>query len=116
MPSYDDVVKRFGDVAEPALRDMVARALFNKGLRLGALNQGKEEIAVYDDVVKRFGDAAEPALRDMVARALFNKGLRLALNQGKEEIAVYDDVVKRSAMPPNRPCAIWWHGRWPTRA
>ena len=75
------MVKRFGDAAEPALREMVARALFNKGLRLGSLNQGKEAIAVYDEVVKRFGDATEPALREQVARALFNKGLRLGAPQ-----------------------------------
>ena len=45
------------------------RALFNKGVTLGALNRGEEEIAVYDEVVRRFGEATEPALRAQVAKA-----------------------------------------------
>ena len=40
---YDDVVKRYGEAAEPALREQVARALFGKGLGLLAL--GKPERA-----------------------------------------------------------------------
>ena len=51
---YDDGVKRFGDVPEPALREFVARALVNKGYCLGVLNRIAEAIVVYDDVVKRF--------------------------------------------------------------
>ncbi|HHT9115415.1 MAG TPA: SIR2 family protein, partial [Candidatus Wunengus californicus] len=39
---------------EPALREEVAMALFNKGVTLGSLNQSKEAIAVYDEVVRRF--------------------------------------------------------------
>ena len=72
------------------------RALFNKGVTLGALNRGEEEIAVYDEVVGRFGEATEPALRERVAMALVNKGNRLgALNRGEDAIAVYDEVVGR---------------------
>ena len=93
---YDEVVRRFGEAAEPALRKLVARALFNKGVSLGSLNQDKEAIAVYDEVVKRFGEATEPALREQAARALVNKGFSLGrLKQGKEAIAVYDEVVRR---------------------
>ncbi|MGH7801305.1 MAG: SIR2 family protein [Thermodesulfobacteriota bacterium] len=61
------------NIDEPALREQVARALFNKGITLGVLNRSEEGIAVYDEVVKRFGEATEPALREQVARALFNK-------------------------------------------
>ncbi|MCR4319533.1 MAG: SIR2 family protein, partial [Candidatus Brocadiaceae bacterium] len=60
LKGYDLVIV-IGDILlgqnkdNAALRDMVARALFNKGIRLGSLNQGKEAIAVYDEVIKRFG-------------------------------------------------------------
>jgi tetratricopeptide (TPR) repeat protein len=78
------------------LREPVAKALVNKGFRLGALNRSEGAVAVYDEVVKRFGDASEPGLREPVAEALFNKGLRLgALNRSEEAVAVYDEVVKR---------------------
>jgi hypothetical protein len=52
-------------------------ALFNKGVRLGALDRSAEEIAVYDDLLARFGTATELPLREQVANALFNKGATL---------------------------------------
>ena len=60
---------RFGTAPEPALREQVAKALFNKGFRLGALGRSAEALAIYDDVVARFGSAPEPALREQVAKA-----------------------------------------------
>jgi len=62
-------VQRFGEAGEPALREQVAKALVNKGVRLGALNRSQEAIAVYEEVVWRFGEAGEPALRATVALA-----------------------------------------------
>ena len=62
----------------PLMREHVAAALRNKGVRLGALGRGEEEIAVYDDLLARFGTATEPALREQVAMALVNKGVRWA--------------------------------------
>ena len=82
--------------ANPALREQVAKALFNKGVTLGALERSEEAIAVYDEVVARFGDAPDPTLREQVARALFNKGVTLgALERSEEALAVYDEVVAR---------------------
>ncbi|MGH2436453.1 MAG: tetratricopeptide repeat protein, partial [bacterium] len=101
MDGYDLVVA-IGDVllkggrSDPALRERMTEALFNKGLTLGALNRSEEAVSVYDEVVKRFGDATEPAAREQVAKALFNKGVRLgALNRSEEAVSVYDEVVKR---------------------
>jgi tetratricopeptide (TPR) repeat protein len=97
-----DLVVRLSDglsdrgVEDPSLGSWVARALFNKGCTLDALNRSEEEIVVYDEVIKRFRDAAEPDLREQVANALINKGLTLgALNRSEEEIALYDEVMKR---------------------
>jgi tetratricopeptide (TPR) repeat protein len=73
-----------------------ARALFNKGVTLGAQGQNDDEIAAYDEVVRRFGDATEAALRALVARALVNKGVTLgAKGQSDDEIAAYDEVLRR---------------------
>ncbi len=95
---YEDVVRRFGDVQESALREQVANALGNKGFRLGALNRNEEAIATYDDLVRRFADAQEPALRASVAKALRNKGYSLGkLNRNEEAIASYEDLVRRFA-------------------
>jgi hypothetical protein len=67
--------------SEPALRELGAWALVNKGVTLGAWNRSEDEIKVYDEVVRRFGEASEPAVLEQVARALINKSVALeALN------------------------------------
>ena len=43
---YDEVVARFGDATEPALREQVAKALVNKGVTLGELERSEEAVAV----------------------------------------------------------------------
>ena len=45
-------VARFADAPEPALREQVANALFNKGVTLGALDRSEEELAVYDELAR----------------------------------------------------------------
>ncbi|RBP17703.1 hypothetical protein DFR50_102195 [Roseiarcus fermentans] len=62
---------------EPALREQVAKALVNKGVRLGQLQLSEEAIAVCDAVVSRYADAGEPALREPVAKALLCKAIVL---------------------------------------
>jgi len=90
------VVDRFGAAPEAALREQVARALMNKGFRLGELGRSEDEIRVYDSVVDRFGAAPEAALREQVARALVNKGITFGqLGRSEEAIATYDSVVDR---------------------
>ena len=59
------------------MQEQVARALFNKGSRLGVLGRSEEEIAVYDDVVARFEQEPTPGVQEVVAMALVNKGLSL---------------------------------------
>ena len=39
---YDEVVARYGDAPEPALREQVARALVNKGVTLGELDRSED--------------------------------------------------------------------------
>ncbi|MGZ4517524.1 MAG: tetratricopeptide repeat protein, partial [Mycobacteriaceae bacterium] len=51
---YDEVVARFEQAPEPALREAVARALVYKGVALGDLDRSEEEVGVYDEVVARF--------------------------------------------------------------
>ncbi len=78
------MVARFGDKEAPALQEQVARALVNKGVRLGRLNRHEDAIAACDEVVARFGDKEVPALQEQVARALFNKACVFAVT-GKVE-------------------------------
>ncbi len=96
ITTYDEVVRRFGEAAEPALREQVAKALFNKGVTQGQAGKPEETIATYDEVVRRFGEAAEPVLREQVAKALVNKGVMQGqAGKPEEAIATYDEVVRR---------------------
>ena len=106
------------NTSEKSLRQRLASALIMKGITLGSLDRGEEEIVAYDEVVKRFGDATEPAIRERVASALVNKGITLgSLNRSEEEIVAYDDVVKRfAAMQPSRTYVSGWHRRLLIRA
>ncbi|WP_027477903.1 hypothetical protein, partial [Curvibacter gracilis] len=96
IATYDEVLRRFSEFAEPALREQVAMALVNKGITQGQLNQTEAEIVIYDEVLRRFGEAAEPALRKQVAMALVNKGSAQGqLNQNEVALATYDEVLRR---------------------
>jgi tetratricopeptide (TPR) repeat protein len=93
---YNLIISRFSKAREPALREQVAKALFNKGWVLDNRGDSEDAIGVYDDVVARFGEASEPALREEVAMALVNKGIMLDERGDSEQaIGVYDDVVAR---------------------
>src|SRR5262249_12129522 len=54
LAAYDEMIRRFGNVDDPALREQLAKALLNKALTLGILNRNEEEIAAYDEVIRRF--------------------------------------------------------------
>jgi tetratricopeptide (TPR) repeat protein len=73
IAACEQVERRFGQASELALREQVAIALVNKGVRLSELGRSDEAIAAYDEVERRFGEASEPALREQVAMALHSK-------------------------------------------
>jgi tetratricopeptide (TPR) repeat protein len=93
---YDLIDLRYGKDASPLLREQVASALVNKGIRLGQLDRNEDAIAVYDEIDLRYGKDDSPDLRDKVAAALVNKGIRLGqLDHFEEEIVVYDLIDLR---------------------
>ena len=67
--AYDELIDRFGDAAEPLLREQVAEALLYKGITLGELDRHDAEIAAYDELIERFGAATESVLSEAVNRA-----------------------------------------------
>ena len=94
--AYDELIDRFGDAAEPLLREQVAEALLYKGITLGELDGPDAEIVAYDELIERFGEASEALLREQVAKALFYKGITLGeLDRHDAEIAAYDELIER---------------------
>jgi tetratricopeptide (TPR) repeat protein len=98
---FEEVLARYRDAPEPALREPVARALVNKGAALGELGRVEEALAAYEEVVVRYDHAPESALREQVARALVNKGAALAeLCRWEEALAIFEEVLVRYRDPP----------------
>ena len=90
-----------GKAANNDLKELMAMALFNKGVCLGQLGKNEEAIKTYDEVISRFGDSPEPALKAQVAMALNNKGVCLGqLGRNEEEIKTYDEVISRFGDSP----------------
>lgn len=57
---FDTLVSRFGECKTPALQDAVAKALFNKGVALSALDRPEEALAAFEEVLRRFGGNEAP--------------------------------------------------------
>jgi hypothetical protein len=112
------VVARFGDDTEPAVRERVAGALFNKGVRLGGVGgRSDEEIAVYDGVVARFGDDTEPGgprtgRRGAVQQRCPARGVGAFLTRRSLSMTGW---LSGSAMTPNRRSANGSPGRCSTK-
>lgn len=93
---WDGVVARFGAKTESALRERVARSLFNKAAALADMKQYRDEIATYDELISRFEDTMEPVFQELVAEALVNKGVAIArLGLYVDSIVLYDNVILR---------------------
>lgn len=93
---YDELAQRFGNDTSPAVRELVVRALVNKGFKLGKFDRSEDAIQVYDDLLQKFGRDTSPAVREQVVKALINKGVRLGkLDRGEEAIQIYDDLLQQ---------------------
>jgi tetratricopeptide (TPR) repeat protein len=98
--AYDLISKVGAEIKEPPpeVRTIMARALFNKGYRVGQLDRGEEAIEVYDQLIERHSDDEVPGVRVQVAMAFVSKGFRLGeLGRSEEEIEVYDELTERSS-------------------
>ena len=92
----DELARRFGDSDDPDLRLPVAKALFNKGVKLGQMEQPDAAVDAYDELARRFGDSDDSDLRLLVAMALFNKGLKLGqMEQPDAAVDAYDELARR---------------------
>jgi tetratricopeptide (TPR) repeat protein len=68
VEAYQRVIEDYGQ--DPALREQVANALYNKGVRLGVLGRSDDAVEAYQRVIEDYGQDPAPALREIVARAL----------------------------------------------
>ena len=93
---YDEVVSRFQEVMDLEVRELVADALFKKGLTLGALGRMEDAIEACDEVMNLFGNAIDISLKVHVGGALVIKEVALAsLGHMGAVVEVCDEVMDR---------------------
>ncbi len=96
LARLNEIVGRFGDAEETALKEEVARALVNRGVVLAELERWEEALGSYAEVTDRFGNAARTALKESVAGALVNRGGVLRkLGRREDALASYAEVIGR---------------------
>jgi tetratricopeptide (TPR) repeat protein len=98
LEGYDLILQLAGEdlAGGTEARELVARALFNKGQVLEQLQRHEEVVEIYDRLLQLFGGATEPALRARVDKALVYKGFALGeLKRSEEAIQTYDQVLQR---------------------
>jgi tetratricopeptide (TPR) repeat protein len=104
---YEDQLARFGSTADTPPRELVADALFSRGVELGTLGRGEEAIAAYDDLLACTGAATDPSLRELVAKTLFNKGSVLGgLGRNEEAVAAYGELLTWVETAPELPLRV----------
>ncbi|MFY9628455.1 MAG: tetratricopeptide repeat protein, partial [Methylocystis sp.] len=110
ISAFKEIEVRFLASFDADRRFWRSKALFNRGVSLGALGRHDDALAALDNLLARFGAATEAPLREIVAEALFNKGVALGeLGRGVEAIALYDDLIARfgaaTETPPRKQVA-----------
>jgi tetratricopeptide (TPR) repeat protein len=96
LASDQEQIEALADVSTADGDERMAKALFGKGVSLGALDRREEAIAVYDELIARFNESDAERLREQVAGALINKGVTFAyLVRREEAIAAFDELIAR---------------------
>ena len=109
IEKLDDVIRKYKRANNIRLISEAARAMFNKGVSLGALNRSEEAIKVYDELIALYKDHSEPQLAEQVARAMFNKGVCLgALKRYEEAVQIAEEAVERFPERPSLLNALAW--------
>ena len=93
---YDELIERFSDHPDPAVRVHVCRAFRAKAITLFDNDRDAEALAVGDDLLSRFGEDTDPEIEDRVAWTMTDKAAGLFETERPDEaIAVVDELVRR---------------------
>jgi len=114
VAAYERLDQRFGQESDPAIRTVIADALFKKGEILAEQGNTRAAVAAYDEINRRYAEDRDAGFRLRAARALFAKGSLLGKQGMGEEpdsetpsvntrpvgdsaaaVAVYDDIIQR---------------------
>lgn len=85
ITAFDEVIRRYGRSSRLAMREIVARALINKGIILNQAKYPDEAIAAYDEVIRRYSGDTDPVYKKIVLQAICNAAEVLKRQGRKEE-------------------------------
>ena len=100
--AYDEIISSFSGHEDPAIRRLIAKALFNKGVVSAQGIRFDEARAAFDALIKKYQNATDPELQlRVVTAALVNRGVVLS-QQGRidEALAAYHAAVERYGAAP----------------
>ncbi|MDR2014398.1 MAG: tetratricopeptide repeat protein [Azoarcus sp.] len=112
VAAYERLDQRFGQTPDPAVREVVAEALYKKGETLIEQGDIRAAIAAFDEIDRRYAEDRDAGFRQRAVRALFAKGALLGKQGTGEEsgnefpgtkpagdsaaaVAVFDDIIRR---------------------
>lgn len=104
IAAYDAAIARVAGRDYVSCREITARALLNKAITLGDLNQDgwQEELAVYGQLIDRFAGDEEPEIVESVAKARLYRAVTWG-NAGdvEREIEALDQLIADYAKDDN---------------
>jgi hypothetical protein len=93
--AYEQLSDRFGNDTNPAIREIVAKAMVNMGDALGRAGKAGQERAAYEAVIDKYGHDSASTLRAIVAIALVNRGKLLEEDEERNEASSsYERVLR----------------------
>ena len=82
-------------------REVVAKALYNKGVVFGALGRFRESMAAYQQVIDGYGDQPDAHLVEHVAAADYNQGVVLfELGEFHDALGRFEQVIEHYGDDP----------------
>jgi tetratricopeptide (TPR) repeat protein len=114
---FDEVERRYGRDATPAVRVQVVRALVSKSVTLMArrsnyfnfgtdtlgIRRDEEAIALLTETERRYGEDAALAVREIIAKELVDKGVALQKQEDYKQrvaVVVFEEVDRRYKEDP----------------
>lgn len=93
IETYDKIEAAYKDSDNPVVREHVAMALVNKGIRLEHAEKLKESLAAHEEVINRYGGDDHLPLRVQTLVALTCKaGIVCKLGDPKRAVSICDEI------------------------
>jgi tetratricopeptide (TPR) repeat protein len=102
IEAFDTVVNRWPEPA-PAVQDIVASSLVNKGIALCRMHtpesdneEARHILSLYDMVLNKYPSSTDPELRETLASARVNKAYLLTMMKlVPQGLALYEEVIQQ---------------------